>query len=62
MTDAQRFQRIAGEVAAIFRCQGWQEALASDDPGNVTLWLGPRLYAIQDAASPANTFAKEATP
>ena len=50
MTDAQRFQRIAGEVAAIFRCQGWQEALASDDPGNVTLWLGPRLHAIADAA------------
>jgi hypothetical protein len=51
MTEAQRrLHRIAGEVSAIFQCQGWQEALASDDPSNVTVWLGPRLHAIQEAA------------
>jgi hypothetical protein len=41
-------QRIDDLVTAIHNCQGWQEALTSNDPGNVTVWLGPRLHQIQD--------------
>ena len=35
-------------VDGILHCNGWREALEDDNPGNVTQWAGPRLYAIRD--------------
>jgi hypothetical protein len=46
-------QRISDLVDTIERSQGWQEALASDDPGNVTVWIGPRLAQIRKEAEDA---------
>lgn len=48
--ERQALNRILELVDAIMDSQGWQEALASDDPGNVTVWIGPRLWEIRDTA------------
>lgn len=50
MTEADRNElyRLASKAKhaldCIFGCDGWQEALASHESGNVTHWMGPRLH------------------
>ena len=43
-----RKEAMDTNLEAILACTGWEAALSSGDSGNVTEWIGPRLYRTVD--------------
>jgi hypothetical protein len=49
----EALREIREQVSGLLNSNGWREALAERDPNGVTVWVGPRLFKIDDLAAEA---------